>query len=181
MSTKQDKKYKFHLIPSGILNTSVHCLIGNGVVVHLRGFLKELATLKESLRSESATEVDCSSRIHISDRAHIVFDFHQQIDALNEKKLGEANKLGTTHKGIGPAYGSKVMRNGVRVGDLQNMEYFEKRLTALITQLKSAYPDLEVDVAAEMAYVRPPYTLHVHTFYMLHIDLPTLHAHKMIT
>lgn len=149
-----DKKYKFHLIPSGILNRSVHCVVGNGVVVHLRGFLKELATLKEALK-ETSDEVDVSSRIHISDRAHIVFDFHQQIDGLNEKKLAAKGKeLGTTHKGIGPAYGSKVMRNGVRCGDLQDMQYFEERLTALVTQLKSAYPDLVVDLKAELDYYK---------------------------
>lgn len=144
-------KYKFHLIPSGILNRSVHCIIGNGVVIHLRGFLEELATLKSSLKGKS-DEVDCSTRIHISDRAHIVFDFHQRIDALNENRLGDANKLGTTHKGIGPAYSSKTMRNGLRVGDLHDMAYFEKRLSSLISQLQSAYPELEISLEDELKY-----------------------------
>ena len=83
------------------------CVVGNGLVVHLRGLLAELKQLREA-------GVDYSGRLLLSDRAHIVFDFHQQIDGLNEKRLAD-NKLGTTHKGIGPAYGSKTMRNGLRV------------------------------------------------------------------
>ena len=70
--------------------------------------------------------IDYKGRLFVSDRAHIVFDFHQKMDGLNEARLG-GNKIGTTHKGIGPAYGSKTMRNGIRVGDLRDMEFFEKR------------------------------------------------------
>ena len=66
--------------------------------------------------------VDYKGRLFLSDRAHIVFDFHQKIDGLNEARLG-GKKLGTTGKGIGPTYGSKVMRNGVRIGDLKDMAY----------------------------------------------------------
>jgi adenylosuccinate synthase len=98
------KKYKFHLIPSGILNKNTKCIVGNGVVVHLRGLVQELEALRKA-------DVDYKGRLFISDRAHIVFDFHQEIDGYNEARLG-AGKLGTTKKGIGPAYGSKTMRNG---------------------------------------------------------------------
>jgi adenylosuccinate synthase len=94
------KKFKFHLVPSGILNPGTKCIVGNGVVVHLRGFLEEIKALQ-------AAGIDYNGRLFLSDRAHIVFDFHQQIDKLNEQRLGD-KKLGTTHKGIGPAYGSKV-------------------------------------------------------------------------
>lgn len=104
-SLKQGKKYKFHLIPSAILNPNVTCVIGNGVVVHLRGLLNELAELR-------ANKIEYKNRLFISDRAHIVFDFHQAMDGYNEKSLGSSNKIGTTLKGIGPAYGSKTMRNG---------------------------------------------------------------------
>lgn len=142
----QGKKYKFHLVPSGILNPGVQCVVGNGVVIHLRGLLEEIKALK-------VANVDYQGRLLLSDRAHIVFDFHQQIDGLNEKRLG-ASKIGTTNKGIGPAYSSKTTRNGVRVGDLQNMEYFEKRLRALVAQLKQSYPDVVIDIEAELAYYR---------------------------
>lgn len=131
-------------MPSGILNEDVHCVIGNGVVVHLRGLLTELQALRDA-------NVSYEGRLHLSDRAHIVFDFHQAIDGYQEKALA-GNKIGTTLKGIGPAYSSKTQRNGVRVGDLQDMVYFESRLRSLVTQLQRAYPGLEIDVEAELAY-----------------------------
>lgn len=139
------KKYKFHLVPSGILNKNGKCIIGNGVVVHLRGLMEELQMLQDA-------GIDYKGRLFISDRAHIVFDFHQAIDGLNEKQLA-GNKLGTTHKGIGPAYGSKTMRNGLRCGDLADMEYFESRLLSLIAQLKRAYPGFDIEAAKELAYM----------------------------
>ena len=71
----QGKKYKFHLIPSGILNKDAKCIIGNGVVVHLRGLMQEMETLKKA-------NVEYKGRLFISDRAHIVFDFHQQVNFL---------------------------------------------------------------------------------------------------
>lgn len=138
------KKYKFHLVPSGILNKAGSCIVGNGVVVQLRELIDELVMLEEA-------GVDYKGRLFLSDRAHIVFDFHQKIDGLNEARLG-GKKLGTTGKGIGPTYGSKVMRNGVRIGDLKDMAYFESRLRSLVKQLKSAYPELEIDIDKELAY-----------------------------
>ena len=140
------KKYKFHLVPSGILNPHAHCVVGNGVVVHLRGLLQEIGELK-------AAGVDYQGRLFLSDRAHIVFDFHQTIDGLNEKQLA-GNKLGTTHKGIGPAYSSKTMRNGLRIGDLRDMEFFEQRLRGLVAQLERSYPGFKIDVEKELAYYR---------------------------
>lgn len=88
------------MIPSGILNKNVKCVVGNGVVVHLRGLIKEMQELTDA-------GIDYNDRLFLSDRAHIVFDFHQQIDGINERNLG-GKKIGTTHKGIGPCYGSKV-------------------------------------------------------------------------
>jgi len=138
------KKYKFHLIPSGILHPKAHCVVGNGVVVHIRGLLEEMRLLTEA-------GVDYAGRLHLSDRAHIVFDFHQRIDAMQEAHLG-GKKIGTTSKGIGPAYMSKTMRNGVRIGDLRDMAYFEARLRSLVEQLERANPGLKIDVEAELAY-----------------------------
>jgi adenylosuccinate synthase len=140
------KKYKFHLVPSGILNPKAHCVVGNGVVVHLRGLLEELRELREA-------NVDYKGRLLLSDRAHIVFDFHQTIDGLNEKNLG-GQKLGTTHKGIGPAYSSKTMRNGIRIGDLKDMEFFEMRLRSLVAHLERSYPGFKIDVEKELAYYK---------------------------
>ena len=142
------KKYKFHLVPSGILNEDARCVVGNGVVVHLRGLMKELADLK-------AAGVDYDGRLLLSDRAHIVFDFHQTVDGLNEARLA-GNKLGTTKKGIGPAYGSKVMRNGLRIGDLKDFDDFEVRFRRLCTYFETSYADmgLKIDVEKELSYYR---------------------------
>lgn len=120
------------------------CVIGNGVVVHIQGLLKELEMLKEA-------GIDYEGRIFISDRAHIVFGFHQVADGYNEKDLG-GNKIGTTLKGIGPAYGSKVLRNGLRIGDLYDMEYFEKRLRSLAFQMERALPGLKINIEEELKY-----------------------------
>eukprot|EP00560_Eucampia_antarctica_P001571 CAMPEP_0197831670 /NCGR_PEP_ID=MMETSP1437-20131217/11454_1 /TAXON_ID=49252 ORGANISM="Eucampia antarctica, Strain CCMP1452" /NCGR_SAMPLE_ID=MMETSP1437 /ASSEMBLY_ACC=CAM_ASM_001096 /LENGTH=516 /DNA_ID=CAMNT_0043434689 /DNA_START=49 /DNA_END=1599 /DNA_ORIENTATION=- len=139
-------KYKFHLLPSGILNRDATCIVGNGVVVHLPSFLSELKSLE-------ASGVEHKGRVFLSDRAHIVFDFHQAVDGTNEKTLGR-NKIGTTKKGIGPAYASKISRNGIRIGDLQNWSYFEQRFKALAEHHMTAYPGLEIDIEEQLAYYK---------------------------
>jgi adenylosuccinate synthase len=140
------KKYKFHLLPSGVLNPQATCVIGNGVVIHIPGFLNELDNLQNM-------GVDYKGRVLISDRAHIVFDFHQSVDGMSETKLGR-NKIGTTKKGIGPAYASKISRNGIRVGDLLNWEYFETRFRILTAETMAAYPGLEIDVEEQLEYYK---------------------------
>lgn len=142
----QGKKYKFHLVPSGILNPNAVCVIGNGVVVHLPSLLLELDELKRM-------GVDYEGRILISDRAHMVLDLHQEIDGLNELRRGR-NKIGTTKKGIGPAYSSKMLRNGVRVGDLRYFDDFCDKLRDQVKFYKDNYPDLEVDADAEIEKYR---------------------------
>jgi adenylosuccinate synthase len=142
----QGVKHKFHLLPSGILNQHATCVIGNGVVVHLPSFLNELDNL-------TASGVAWAGRVLISDRAHLVMDFHQHVDGVQENHLGR-HKLGTTKKGIGPAYASKISRNGLRVGDLKDWDYFEERFRALVDHHKRAYVGLEVDVEKELAYYK---------------------------
>jgi adenylosuccinate synthase len=138
-------KFKFHLLPSGMLNPNSMGIIGNGVVVHIPTMLAEVAALEKA-------GIDCRGRLKISDRAHIVFDFHQSVDGLNEGSLGR-NKLGTTRKGIGPAYSSKILRNGLRVGDLRDFEDFKLRLGALAAYYQRQYgEEAEIDLAKEIAY-----------------------------
>ena len=148
-------KYKFHLLPSGILNTKAICVVGNGVVIHLPSFLDEIDTLNKTLNGggTSAEENNVERRILLSDRAHIVFDFHQEVDGVIENRLGR-NKIGTTKKGIGPAYASKISRNGIRVGDLQNMEYFEMRFRELAAAHMRAFPGLVIDIESQLSYYR---------------------------
>jgi adenylosuccinate synthase len=139
-------KYKFHLLPSGVLNKEATCVIGNGVVVHLPSFLGELDGL-------AAKGIDHTGRVFLSDRAHLVFDFHQAVDGALEMRLGR-NKIGTTKKGIGPAYASKISRNGVRVGDLRDWAYFEERFRALAEHHVRSFEGLEIDVEAELAFYK---------------------------
>ena len=140
------KKYKFHLLPSGVLNQDATCVIGNGVVIHLPSFLNELDSLEKS-------GINYKGRVLISDRAHIVFDFHQTVDGIAENKLGR-NKIGTTKKGIGPAYASKISRNGIRVGDLQNFQFFAQRFRTLAESTMAAHPGLEIDVEEQLEYYK---------------------------
>lgn len=139
-------KYKFHLLPSGVLNKQATCVIGNGVVVHIPSFLKELDGLE-------ASGIDYKGRVFLSDRAHLVFDFHQEVDGALEMRLGR-NKIGTTKKGIGPAYASKISRNGVRVGDLGDWDYFEQRFRALAEHHMRSYEGLEINVEEELAFYK---------------------------
>ncbi len=120
-----DKKYALHLIPSGILNPTTVNLIGNGVVFDPEGFFKEIDQL-------SANGVDTST-IRVSDRAHLIFPYHKEIDRLMEEARGE-NKIGTTQKGIGPCYMDKVERTGLRICDLMETESFRQKAAYLIAQ-----------------------------------------------
>lgn len=108
------KKYAFHLLPSGVLIPTVTNIIGNGVVVNLEALKKEIDNLeKENIKPN----------LLISDRAHIVFNSHIEMDISQENLLGKSS-LGTTRKGIGPAYSTKARRIGLRVGDIIDYDSF---------------------------------------------------------
>uniref|UniRef100_A0A673B9G5 Adenylosuccinate synthetase n=1 Tax=Sphaeramia orbicularis TaxID=375764 RepID=A0A673B9G5_9TELE len=106
-------EYDFHLLPSGVLNKKAVSFIGNGVVIHLPGLFDEAKKNLEKGKGLQGWE----ERLKISDRAHIVFNFHQAVDGLQEqqREQQEGKNLGTTKKGIGPAYSSKAARNGLRI------------------------------------------------------------------
>ncbi|WCJ26865.1 Adenylosuccinate synthetase chloroplastic [Euphorbia peplus] len=127
----EGKKFALHLVPSGILNEETLCVIGNGVVVHLPGLFKEIERLE-------ANGVNCNGRILVSDRAHLLFDFHQEVDGLREAELAKSF-IGTTRRGIGPAYSSKAIRNGVRVCDLRHMDTFPQKLDLLLSDAASRF------------------------------------------
>ncbi|CAH0594372.1 unnamed protein product [Chrysodeixis includens] len=139
------KEFDFHLLPSGIINQKCISVIGNGVVIHLPGLFDELK--KNELKGMEGWQ----DRLIISDRAHLVFDMHQQVDGLQEAEKGK-NSLGTTKKGIGPTYSSKATRNGLRIGDLLgDFEVFEEKFRTLAANYKRMFPSLEVDIDAELA------------------------------
>lgn len=96
------KKFAFHLLPSGILYDKVTCVVGNGVVIHLPSFFKELEAL-------TAAGVDHRGRVLISDRAHLLFDLHMMLDGAAEVARG-SSQIGTTRRGIGPCYSTKADR-----------------------------------------------------------------------
>ena len=106
------EEFVLHQIPSGILHRGKRCLIGNGVVLDLEQFFRELDGLKDR-------GIDAESRIGVSGRAHLLLEYHKRLDAASERARGTA-KIGTTGKGIGPAYEDKVARRGVRVTDLRD-------------------------------------------------------------
>lgn len=111
--------YKLHLIPSGIFYKEKTCVIGNGMVVDPKALVTELAYLHE--RNVS------TDNLRISNRAHVILPYHLKLDEVEEERKG-ANKIGTTKKGIGPAYMDKVARVGIRVADLLDREVFEEKL-----------------------------------------------------
>lgn len=131
----EGKKFALHLVPSGILNEKVLCVVGNGAVVHLPGLFKEIDGLK-------LNEVSCKGRLLVSDRAHLLFDFHQTIDGLREAELA-GSLIGTTKRGIGPCYASKVTRNGIRVSDLKHMDTFPEKLEILLHDAASRFKSFE--------------------------------------
>ena len=113
------KKFKLHLIPSGIFFPEKISVIGNGVVINPKSLVKELAYLHE--------EGVSTDSLRISDRAHVILPYHIELDRLQEESKGE-NKIGTTIKGIGPAYMDKAARVGIRIADLLDREVFAERL-----------------------------------------------------
>jgi len=139
-----EKEYDFHLLPSGIINPKSKAIIGNGVVVHLPQLFEEL----QKNEDKGLTHLrDC---LLISDRAHIVFDFHQQADGLQEQEKG-GKSLGTTKKGIGPTYSSKATRNGIRMAELLgDFQQFAEKFSALVNAYQRMLPDLNVDIDAEL-------------------------------
>jgi len=113
-----------HLIPSGILRPEVNCLIGNGVVLAPDALLKEIAMLEDK-------GVDVRSRLKISPACPLILPYHIALDTAREVARGN-NKIGTTGRGIGPAYEDKIARRGLRFGDLANMERFTERLKIVL-------------------------------------------------
>jgi len=152
------KKTVLHLIPAGILHAGVKSYIGNGVVLCLRALFTEIAALE-------AAGVPVMERLHISPACALILPSHSALDQAREAARG-ANKIGTTGRGIGPAYEDKIARRGLRLADLMHPETFRERLRELMDfhnfQLEHYYHAAPVsydDVASEwLAYaarVRP--------------------------
>ena len=113
-----DKKYVLHLVPSGILHNGKHCVIGNGVVMDPFDLMKELEQVE-------SWGFELKGRFHISERAQMVMQWHRAIDKAEEAARPEGKKIGTTGRGIGPAYAAKVGRYGMRVGDILRPNFLD--------------------------------------------------------
>jgi adenylosuccinate synthase len=115
--------FRMHLIPSGIFDARVVCVIGNGVVINPKSLLAEMGQMREQGVS--------LNNLHISEAAHVILPFHLLLDGLEEESRG-GTSLGTTQRGIGPAYTDKAARCGVRIVDLLDEEVLLTRLTYLV-------------------------------------------------
>src|SRR5438876_6030766 len=118
-------EFSFRLVPSGILFPNTKCIIGNGVVVDPKGLLDEM----EELQSQG---IDIS-RLYISERAHVVMPYHFLLDKFEEEARG-ADKIGSTQRGISPAYVDKHARIGIRMADLLDVDAFRAKLATILQQ-----------------------------------------------
>lgn len=148
------RKFILRLIPSGILHEGVTCVIGNGVVVDLQALFDEVEELQRA-----GVRVD--GRLIVSDRAHVILPHHRDLDRLSEAERG-ARRIGTTSRGIGPAYEDKIARRGLRLCDLADSPTLEDHVRRTIEQHNGLAADEGLDwrevaerVAAFAARLRP--------------------------
>ena len=141
------RKYVLHLIPAGILHPQKQCAIGNGVVIDPIALKKEIADLE-------AGGIECKGRLFISNRAHVILEYHRLVEKGDEERRGD-EKIGTTNRGIGPAYEDKVGRRGLRICDLTNPVKLRRHLEDSIRVKQTANPSisglLDVDEIYESA------------------------------
>ena len=142
-----DRHFSLHLIPSGILHEGKLCVLGNGMVIDPEALLKEKGELE-------ALGVRFGDRLRISDSAHCILPFHRELDQAREEAAGAA-KIGTTGRGIGPAYETKASRSGVVMGDLLDRDLLREKITAACAEknalLRSVYgrEGFEIDSLVE--------------------------------
>jgi len=143
-----EQTFILHLLPSGILRKTTS-ILGNGVVIDLAEMIKEIDELAQM-------DISVEDHLHISDRAQLVMPWHKTFDRLGEEKKGK-NKIGTTGRGIGPAYEDKVRRSGMRVGDLLEPELFKARLEEIVEEknklLELYYKSDEPSFSAEEIFL----------------------------
>ena len=143
-----EQTFILHLLPSGILRKTTS-ILGNGVVIDLAEMIKEIDELAKM-------DIAVEDHLHISDRAQLVMPWHKTFDRLGEEQKGK-NKIGTTGRGIGPAYEDKVRRSGMRVGDLLEPELFKTRLEEIVEEknklLELYYKSDEPSFSAEEIFL----------------------------
>lgn len=142
------QKYAFHLLPSGLVHANVKAVLGNGVVINVPEFLEEIKQNEAKGMAKVTAE-----RLRISDRAHMVFTMHRQADGHQEEQRKSKNEmLGTTKKGIGPCYASKIYRSGIKIADLIATDFelrFAQKFRRLAADHVKAF-DIEINTEKEI-------------------------------
>ncbi len=140
-----EQTYVLHQIPSGIFHPHITCVIGNGVVIDPGALLSEIAQLRQA-------GINISGRLLVSHNAHLIMPYHKMLDTIREKS---ADRIGTTGRGIGPAYIDKFMRCGIRIVDLLDRDVLAKKLKANIEEknriLANVYGETTLDIDAIIA------------------------------
>ncbi len=131
------RKFVLRLIPSGILHDGITCVIGNGVVVDPQALFAEVEELARA-------GIEVGTRLVVSDKAHLILPYHRDLDLLSEARRGE-RKIGTTSRGIGPAYEDKIARRGIRVGDLADPKALEENVRDNVTARNRLVHDSTMD------------------------------------
>ena len=144
------RKFILRLIPSGILHPGVICVIGNGLVVDPEALFAEIGELE-------AAGISVAGRLIVSDRAHVILPYHRELDLLSEARRGE-RKIGTTSRGIGPAYEDKIGRRGIRVGDLADMTSLADAVRHNVEARNRLIGDQAMDAAKVLEDLRAAWT-----------------------
>jgi adenylosuccinate synthase len=137
------RKFVLRLLPSGILHEGITCVIGNGVVVDPQALFGEIDEVQ-------AAGITIGDRLIISDKAHLILPYHRELDVLSEARRGE-QKIGTTSRGIGPAYEDKIARRGVRVGDLPNRDALATAVRHNVAARNRIIPESTMDADQVLA------------------------------
>ena len=140
------RKFVLRLLPSGILHDGITCVIGNGVVVDPQALFAEIDEL-------AGAGIAIGDRLIVSDKAHLILPYHRELDLLSEARRGE-RKIGTTSRGIGPAYEDKIARRGVRVGDMANADALSSAIRHNVDARNRIIGDSVMDADQVIADVR---------------------------
>ncbi|KAF0134083.1 MAG: adenylosuccinate synthase [Candidatus Saganbacteria bacterium] len=168
----KENTFKLHLIPSGIFYSNVLCVIGNGVVIDPAVLIEEIETLK--------TKGFSAANLRISSQAHLIFPYHKDLDAAQEKKH-EEGRIGTTCRGIGPCYVDKFNRRGIRISDFANEKIFRQKLELNIKEkvyILTNYYGMKVDYSLDK--IINEFFSYYHAFKKLIVDESTVLINEAI-
>jgi len=140
------KQFVLHLVPSGILHPEKICVIGNGVVIDLFALKKEMQELEDA-------GISCRGRLFISNRAHVILDYHRAVERAEEEQLKD-KRIGTTSRGIGPCYEDKMGRRGLRICDLGNHQVLRSVLEQNLKQKRAKFQPDDIDLEELYGRVR---------------------------